>query len=304
MTSPRVSVIMPFRDMEAFLEESVESVLQQTFEDWELLMIDDGSLDDGPGIASRFVDADPDRIRLLAFPSGESRGASAARNLGISRARGEYVALLDADDVWPYESLQERVEILDRRSDVGMVFGRDLRWFSWAGEGGGTLDDTLERLGTRAGRRMSGSVFLRLALSNRANMPATHCTLLRRSVVDRAGGFEESFRFINTDQAFFAKALLVTDVLAVDRCWGWYRQRPASSSTVSRDEERKFRRVFLTWLLDFLAREYPEERSLARAVRSEIWWLGRSHALLRWRRFVHRLPGRVVDLMPSRSGEA
>jgi glycosyltransferase involved in cell wall biosynthesis len=304
MTFPRVSVIMPFRDMEPFLEESVESVVRQTWADWELLMIDDGSVDGSPEIARRLVGSDPERIRLLTVPPGGEGGASAARNLGISQARGEYIALLDADDVWPDWSLRERVEILDRHPDLGMVLGRNLKWFSWDAGRGAEQGDFLDRLGIRSGRRMRGAEFLRRALSNRANMPATHCTLVRRAVVARSGGFEESFRFIYTDQAFFAKVLLETDVLPVDRCWGWYRQRSGSSSSVGRDREREFRGVFLSWLLDFLAREYPGERALARTVRREIWWLRRPHAVRRWRRFFRRLPGRIFDLVPGRPDAA
>ena len=109
---PRVSVIMPFLDSARFIAESVESVRAQTYQAWELLLCDDGSSDASTEIARRFAAADPERIRWAEHEGHANRGASAARNLGLSLARGDYVAFLDADDVWLPRKLEEQVALL------------------------------------------------------------------------------------------------------------------------------------------------------------------------------------------------
>src|SRR5262245_19962637 len=99
-TSPRVSIVTPFLDSGTFLEPAIESVLAQTFRKWELLLVDDGSTDGSSAVARRFAVALPDKVKYLTHPHRENRGASASRNLGIENAAGEYLAFLDADDVY------------------------------------------------------------------------------------------------------------------------------------------------------------------------------------------------------------
>ena len=94
----RVSAIVIFLNEERFLAEAIASVRAQTFRDWELILVDDGSSDGSAGIARAAAEEDP-RIRVLAHPGGANRGMSASRNLGLSDARGEFVAFLDGDDL-------------------------------------------------------------------------------------------------------------------------------------------------------------------------------------------------------------
>lgn len=100
---PVISVITPVYQGEALLPECVESVRRQTFSDWELLLIDDGSADNSRTLCERYAAEDP-RIRTLAQP--ENMGVSAARNRGLREARGQYVAFLDADDRYVPETLE------------------------------------------------------------------------------------------------------------------------------------------------------------------------------------------------------
>src|SRR5918994_2063107 len=95
-----VSCIVIFLDEERFIEEAIKSVFAQTYENWELLLVDDGSTDGSTQIALRYAERHPGKVRYLEHPGHQNRGMSASRNLGISQAKGEYVALLDADDVW------------------------------------------------------------------------------------------------------------------------------------------------------------------------------------------------------------
>src|SRR5437764_627301 len=97
---PCVSVIVIAYNGEAYLAQAIDSVLAQSFQDFELLVVDDGSSDRTRPIAEAFRAATRPRVRVLAHADGGNRGMSAARNLGLSQARGEFIAFLDADDVW------------------------------------------------------------------------------------------------------------------------------------------------------------------------------------------------------------
>src|SRR5690242_13625262 len=92
----RVSVITIFLNGEQFLDQAIESVICQTFTDWELLLVDDGSTDGSTKIAKDYAARHPERIRYFEHPGHINRGMSAARNVGIANARGEYLAFIDA----------------------------------------------------------------------------------------------------------------------------------------------------------------------------------------------------------------
>ena len=97
---PLVSVVMIFLNEERFIEEAIETILAQSYPRWELLLVDDGSTDQSTAVARSYADRHKDNITYLSHPNNENRGMSASRNLGIRHSRGEFVAFLDADDVW------------------------------------------------------------------------------------------------------------------------------------------------------------------------------------------------------------
>lgn len=114
----RVSVIIPVYKVEKFVAATIKSVLAQTYKNFELLIIDDGSPDRSVEICQQFTDP---RIKIIRQ---ENRGVAAARNTGIREAQGEYIALLDADDLWLPEKLEKHVEHLENSPDVGVSFSR------------------------------------------------------------------------------------------------------------------------------------------------------------------------------------
>lgn len=93
---PEISIIVPVYNVREYLENCVRSVKEQSLDDWQLLLVDDGS-DDGSDVLARELAASDDRIEFLSRPGG---GVGAARNAGLDAARGEYVAFLDSDDAW------------------------------------------------------------------------------------------------------------------------------------------------------------------------------------------------------------
>lgn len=106
---PAVSVVTPVWNAAATLAATVASVQAQTFPDWEMLLVDDGSTDGSRALAERLAAADP-RLRVLA--QEENTGAAAARNRAIRAARGRFIAFLDADDLWRPEKLARQVPVL------------------------------------------------------------------------------------------------------------------------------------------------------------------------------------------------
>ncbi len=113
---PRVTVVMAVYNAAQFLEEAVASVLAQTWRDFELMVVDDASTDGSCAILDRFNDP---RVRIIRHPS--NRGASLSRNDAIRAARGEYIAIMDADDVCAPHRLERQVEYLDAHAATGLV---------------------------------------------------------------------------------------------------------------------------------------------------------------------------------------
>lgn len=116
-SNPLVSIIMPAYNAQAYVEESIDSVLQQTFQDWELFVIDDCSSDGTFAKAERVAQKDS-RIRVLR--NEINSGVAKTRNRGIDLSKGAYIAFLDSDDVWHPEKLQRQLEKLaETNADIG-----------------------------------------------------------------------------------------------------------------------------------------------------------------------------------------
>src|SRR5689334_8794235 len=117
-SAPLVSVVLIFLNEERFLSEAIDSVLVQTYSNWELLLVDDGSVDGSSRIAKQYAEQNTERVRYVEHPGHENRGMSASRNLGIQNASGEFIAFLDADDVWLPNKLRRQLAILSEHPDA------------------------------------------------------------------------------------------------------------------------------------------------------------------------------------------
>ncbi len=113
---PKVSVVIPAYNAMTYLPETVESVLRQTFTDFEVLIVNDGSSDH---IVQWVSELEDPRVKFI---SQENQGVSMARNTGIVQAQGEYIAFLDADDLWEPTKLEKQVRCLDEKQTVGLVY--------------------------------------------------------------------------------------------------------------------------------------------------------------------------------------
>lgn len=113
--TPKVSVIVPAYNAAQYINESIDSALSQTYKDFEIIVVDDGSTDNTKEVLKRYGD----KIR---YYFQKNSGVNKARFLGLNVAKGEYISLLDADDRWLPEKLNSQVEILDSCSDIDLVF--------------------------------------------------------------------------------------------------------------------------------------------------------------------------------------
>jgi glycosyltransferase involved in cell wall biosynthesis len=171
---PKVSTIIPAYNSMLYLPETLNSVLRQSFSDFEVLIIDDGSSDHLKEWASQLTDP---RVKLISQPN---QGASVARNTGITNAQGEYIAFLDADDLWERTKLEKQIQCFENNPSVGLVH----TWTTMISEKskptGGILASTSE-----------GEVWEQLLEHNTV---ACCSVMVRRSCFEKVGMFDQSLR--------------------------------------------------------------------------------------------------------------
>jgi glycosyltransferase involved in cell wall biosynthesis len=292
--APAVSVVVCFLDEERFLAEAVASVRAQTFVDWELLLVDDGSHDGSSAQARQWAATEPHRIRYLEHAGHRNLGLSASRNAGIANARGRYVALLDADDCWTARKLEEQVALLEAHPQAAMVIGASLTWRSWSGAPDSA--DELVPVGAEQDALIEPPQLMTTLYPLGAGAaPAPSVLLLRRDVVQAVGGFEASFRgplMLYEDQAFLSRIYRGHAVYVASACWCRYRQRADSIVAQGRAAGRYWpvRAHFLRWLQRDLARSggaapavraaLARARRQARATRTRAWLSAAAQRLL------------------------
>lgn len=269
---PRVSIVTPFLDAGRFLEEAIESVLAQTYADWELLLVDDGSSDSSPAIAQRHAAASPGRILYLSHPGHANRGASASRNLGIRHASGEYLAFLDADDVYLPRKLEEQIRILDGAPEAQVLYAATHYWYGWSGAAADARDWIWRPHGIEIDRVTAPPRALVAFLSDGGTVPCMGSVLARRDPVIAVGGWEDSFRHICTDQVFHAKLTLRFPVLFVNDCWDRYRQHPDSAcqKVAAEGQTAATFETYLRWLEGYLAEQHVQDPSVWMALRKAL----------------------------------
>jgi glycosyltransferase involved in cell wall biosynthesis len=171
---PKVSVVIPTHNRAEFLRTAIQSVLKQTFQNFEIIVVDDASEDHTSAVIKSVGDA---RIRYVRHETHSGQGAT--RNAGLHKASGEYVALLDDDDEWLPEKLEKQVRVLDgSSSNVGMVYTGVLR-----------IEASSRRLIDRIIPGKRGSLFQDLCQKNWIG--GCSSVMVRRSCFEKVGWFDE-----------------------------------------------------------------------------------------------------------------
>ena len=241
---PEVSVVIPTYNRAAVVQEAIQSVMLQTYPDYEVIVVDDGSTDNTRDVVSAFSG----KVRYLFQ---QNRGRSAARNHGIRLARGRYIAFLDSDDMFLPEKLGVQVSALESGQDFGMSYSHSLAMY----EPGRIAEGHLHARG-----RLSGWVYPEI-LFIQGTVITVPSVLVRARILGEVGGFDETMHICEDLDlwrriAMRYKVLQIRQPLAVVR----YRQNDQSAL-----QERMAARTF------FYEKAITEDPSLEKSIRSSLF---------------------------------
>lgn len=211
-----ISVIIPAYNAEKTIQETINSVLNQTFQDFEIIVINDGSTDSTLNIVSGINDP---RIKIFSYPNS---GAAVSRNRGFDVANGEYIALLDADDLWTSDKLEAQYNALKSHPQASVVYS----WTDYINESGQFL---------QSGRHLAfqGNVYPELLVKNFLENGSN--PLIRRQTVIKIGGFDESL-LGGQDWDFYIRLAQNYEFVVVPKVQILYR---VSSQSISSQLERQ-----------------------------------------------------------------
>ncbi|KAA6437864.1 glycosyltransferase family 2 protein [Rufibacter glacialis] len=263
--NPLVSVIIAFLNEERFLTEAINSVLQQEYSHWELLLVDDGSTDRSTTIAKDFAAQFKGKVIYLEHLHHQNKGLSSSRNYGLAQAKGMYVAILDADDVWLPNKLANQVAIFHQHPEVSMIMEASDYWYTW--------DDPQKENVTIPIGAPQDKVFPPPQLLHHlyplgeGAAPVPSGLIIETQAFRELGGFEDSFKKeygLYEDQAFLSKIYLREKVYVSSASNNLYRQRPESivASVHADGKYHAVRRYFLLWFKDYLRKEGIEDKKI------------------------------------------
>ena len=274
MHQPLVSIVTGFYNVEKFLQETIDSVVQQQYTNWEFLLVDDGSKDRSTQIAKENAERFKGKIFYLEHEGHANKGVCASRNLALQHAKGELVAILDGDDVWQPQKLQQQVELFATLPDAAMICQASEYWFTWDYP---QAHNVVIPVGAPQDRLyMPGELNKILYPLTQGSAPCPSAIILRKQAVDSVGGFENSFtgRYqMYEDQAFLTKMYLHHKVYVSSACNNLYRQRHGSLvHWVTGDghyvEVRKF---FLDWMKKYFEEQRINDPEIHRLLRKAMW---------------------------------
>jgi glycosyltransferase involved in cell wall biosynthesis len=232
---PRVSIITPAYNAARYLSAAIDSVLGQTYTDWELIIVDDGSTDGTRSLVHARLPSTGDRIRYLYQPN---RGQPAARNAGIQVAKGEFIAILDADDMWLPTRLERGVSVMDRSPNAGLVHSRVARI-----DVHGNIVSHLEFPRKYQAGRIAVDIYTR-----RANI-LSPTVLFRKQCLEEVGTFDQMMRATEDRDLWFRIAGRY-EIAYINEILAYSRLTPGSMGS---DSDRN-----LKWQLFFVRKHYQK----------------------------------------------
>ena len=223
---PKVSVIIPTYNSSATIGETLESVFRQTYKDFEIILINDGSTD------SLMEVLDPIQDNRLKIFNYENSGLSVARNRGINQASGDYLIFLDADDLWTSDKLETHVNALDQAKEINPRVGVVYSWSYY-------LDDETQSCFTNQPKPYEGDVLAKILESNFITNGSN--PMIIRKAIDSVGYFNPEFQGA-ADWEYWIRLAQHWDYLLVPQRQIFYRQsRQSMSSNIEHMEEDQLR---------------------------------------------------------------
>lgn len=220
---PTVDVIIPAYNAAKYLPDAIESVQKQTFEDWRIVLVDDGSTDNTAEIVAPYLKTLGPKLLYIKQPNG---GLPAARNTAIRNSSAEFLALLDADDIWLPCRLAETLKCFENRPQVGLAYGITSRINQK-----GAILDTWEGNRKHAEGWIAPYIYMR-----KVYLPCPSVTF-RRECIDKVGYFDETLR-ATEDRDLWLRIALHYQVAMTSTVVALYRTSPDSMST---DPDRMMR---------------------------------------------------------------
>lgn len=245
---PKVTVRMSAYNHERYVEQAIRSILDQTFQDFELIVIDDGSSDSTPEIIQRLSDA-----HGFYFERQQNQGLTPTLNKLNAMARGEYLTGCASDDFWPPNRLEEQVRTLDENPEVDFVLG-NLTGVDAAGNIEAKRRFRIEQM-------IDGdNAFEDLIWLRKSFQTTTH--MMRRAVWEELGGYDESIPVEDVD--WMLRVTRNYNVKAIDKVWTYYRKHgenwtmsKAGAMKLIRSEQMVACKLGLRWGLPFVFRRVP-----------------------------------------------
>ena len=203
---PLVSVIIPAYNSGRYLDEAVQSVIAQTFTDWECIVVDDGSTED----LSR-VEAVDSRVRLVRQ---KNQGVAVARNVGVANSTGEYIAFLDHDDIWLPQKLEIQIKAMESNAKIGACY---------------VHYDEVDSVGARRAIPSAENPVTSYPEFLRYGAPIPSTIMVRRSCFYAVGGFDPTLPLAD-DQDFMLKLARYFDIQSLSSCQMLYRLHGGNAS--------------------------------------------------------------------------
>jgi glycosyltransferase involved in cell wall biosynthesis len=307
---PQLTCVLIFLDGERFIDEAIRSVVDQAGgEDWELLLVDDGSTDGSTAIAQRWAATDPRRIRYVDHAGHANLGMSASRNAGVEAARGRFVGFLDCDDVWLPCVLAHSRRVLAAHPRADVLIGGTWRWHGWTGSPEDRARDQIMSLPAVAPGVVVEPPDLFPAMYGTPGgwrIPAMCSLIVRRDALRAIGGMEAEFRGLYEDQVLYTKLALRLPAVVDRRPLALYRQHPDSACEQS-ITAGTWQRIgpsapaahFMAWMAAYVDDVAGPDSSCAAIVRHNIdhdgWWV-EPPARRRWSRLRSAVPAPVRRL--------
>ena len=208
---PQITVVIPAYNSMQYLPATLESVFQQTFVDFEIVVVNDGSTDNTQEYVSSLTDS---RLKIVFQ---ENKGLAAARNIGIAHARGEYIAFLDADDLWESTKLEKQLRILDNNPEVGVVY----TWVAYVNERG-------KKTGRIFKDRAEGQIWKELTIFNIVRCGSV--PMVRKVCFETCGTFDCNLNSAVEDWDMWLRIANKYHFKAIKEPLVYYRQHETSCS--------------------------------------------------------------------------
>jgi len=269
MSAPLVSIIIPVHNSAAHLAETVQSALSQTWQNIEVILVDDGSTDHSPEIARRFTSG------IVKVFSQENKGASAARNMGLKEAKGDYIQFLDADDLLSPDKIDAQVKCLNG-SVTDIAISRTIHFNDGECHIKGTSDN--DWFYTDHEDPVS---FLTKLYAGEDVMPGyggmitIHSWLTPRNLIDKAGPWNENLS-VDDDGEFFCRVVLASDSIKFsEKAFNYYRKFDTPKSLSGQKNLKGMKSAVMAndLKLDYL-KARTENAVVNRIFAKHYWWAG------------------------------